>query len=120
MRFRRPAGAHAAHERAQPMRILDADPDLGAALAPERLGAARHELLARGFKINAGIWRDSLLERLAGRGIGLLVLSDNVTTELLGAGDVIATSETTSSSRLLQSDVRWSVLEPACVAVLGS
>jgi CRP/FNR family transcriptional regulator, cyclic AMP receptor protein len=111
------------------LRVLDADPDLGAALAPERLRTARDELLARGFRINAGVWRDSMLERLARGGVGLLVLdgvltrelvmSDNVTTELLGAGDVIATSGITNPSRLLRSHVRWSVLEPARVAVLG-
>src|SRR5215217_278496 len=130
MKFHAPAPADAAHGRPQMLRVLDADPDLAAAVSPERLRAARDELLARGFRINAGVWRDSVLHRLACGGVGLLVLdgvltrelvlSDNVTTELLGAGDVIASSRTTNSSRLLQSDVRWSVLEPACVAVLGS
>src|SRR5215212_7657388 len=129
MRFHAPAPTEAAHERPQMLRVLDADPDLAAALSPERLRTARDELLARGFRINAGVWRDSMLERLAHGGVGLLVLdgvltrelviSDNVTTELLGAGDVIATSGITNPSRLLQSHVRWSVLEPARVAVLG-
>ena len=58
-----------------------------------------------------------LVEGLVGRE---LLLSDNVSTELLGPGDLLRPWQGHSPSRLLRSEVRWSVLERARFAVLGS
>jgi len=49
-----------------------------------------------------------------------ILLSDNVSIELLGAGDLIQQSAPDDPGRLLRSGVRWTVIEPARLAVLNS
>ena len=113
----------------QLVRVLDADPDLGEGLSPERLARARAELVARLLVPTSAGWRDQVLDVAGADGMGLLVLdgilarelamSDNVTTELLGPGDVIKSAGGRDPARLLRAEVRWTMLEPARLAVLG-
>jgi CRP/FNR family transcriptional regulator, cyclic AMP receptor protein len=110
------------------VRLLDADPDLGATLRHTRRTDAAERLVARCVGARAGTVGDSAL-RLAGPGgLGLLVLdgvlareillSDNVSVELLGPGDLLRASAPDDPGRLLRSDVRWTVVEPARLALL--
>ena len=115
--------------RAGPVLVLDADPDLGALLSEQRLALARARLVAREHAVDAGPWHDERLHNAGPEQLGLLVLDgvvtrevllrDNVSTELLGAGDLLRPWQDGGPSRLLDAQVRWSVLEPARFAVLG-
>ena len=112
------------------VRVLDADPDLGARLTQEQFAQARTELIARKLAPKSAVWGDQVLEFAAADAMGLLVLegivarelamNDNVTTELLGPGDVVKSSGSGDPGRLLRAEVRWTMLEPARFAVLGS
>lgn len=113
----------------EPIAVLDVDPDLGAGLAGPALADARAALVARELTPLAPVWTDHALDRLGDDAIGLLVtggilarelaLNDNVTTEILGPGDVIRSGAGDDPSRLLRSEVRWTTIEPARLAVLG-
>ena len=125
---------HSSHRSRDPAhrleRVLDADPDLGSPLSPERRAEAAERLVARSVGARAGTVADRALRVAGPGGFGLLVLdgvlareilfSDNVSVELLGAGDVIQQSAPDDPGRLLRSDVRWTVVEPARLAILGS
>ena len=112
------------------VRLLDVDPDLGSLLTGERLLAARERLVAREHTVRAGPWVDERVRRAGPAQLGLLVLSgmvgrellmsDNVSTELLGQGDLLRPWQSHGPSRLLPVEVRWTILEPARFAVLGS
>jgi CRP/FNR family cyclic AMP-dependent transcriptional regulator len=118
---------HPAHRL---VRVLDADPDLGAPLSHERRAAAAERLVARCVGARAGTVADSSFRAAGPGGLGLLVLdgllareillSDNVSVELLGAGDLIQDSASDDPGRLLRSAIRWTVVEPARLAILGS
>ena len=115
--------------RSASIRLLDADPDLGAGLDPARFEAARARLVVRRLVPRASAWSDGALERVSSEGLGLIILkgilareialSDNVTTELVGAGDLIRPSHTEEPRRLLRASVRWTVIEAPELAVLG-
>jgi CRP/FNR family cyclic AMP-dependent transcriptional regulator len=112
------------------VRVLEADPDLGAGLSGPRRAEAARRLVVRTLGARAGTLPDSALRVSGPDGFGLLVLdgviarelllSDNVSAELLGAGDLLQDCRADDPSRLLRSRVRWTVIEPARVAVLGS
>ena len=118
---------HPAHRL---VRVLDADPDLGAPLSHERRAAAAERLVARCVGARAGTVADSSFRAADPGGLGLLVLdgllareillSDNVSVELLGAGDLIQASAPDDPGRLLRSAIRWTVVEPARLAILDS
>jgi CRP/FNR family cyclic AMP-dependent transcriptional regulator len=110
--------------------VLDLDPDLGTLLSEQRLAEARRRLVAREHVVPPGAWRDERLGRAGPAHLGLLVLegvlarellmSSNVSTELLGQGDLVRPWQGHGPSRLLRSEVRWTVLEPSRFAVLGA
>jgi CRP/FNR family cyclic AMP-dependent transcriptional regulator len=110
--------------------VLDHDPDLGSLLSDLRLADARRRLVAHEHTVPAGPWNDERLCRASPAHLGLLILegvlarellmSSNVSTELLGQGDLVRPWQVHGPSRLLRSEVRWSVLEPVRFAVLGS
>ena len=112
------------------VRVLDADPDLAAQLGAERGAEAAERLVARCVGARAGTVGDGALRAAGPDGLGLLLLdgvlareillSDNVSVELLGAGDLIQPSAPDDPGRLLRSDVRWTVVEPVRMAILGS
>jgi CRP/FNR family cyclic AMP-dependent transcriptional regulator len=109
--------------------VLDADPDLGSLLWQQRLAEARQRLVAREHAVPAGPWSDERLRRAGPAQLGLLVLegviarellmNTNVSTELLGQGDLLRPWQDHGPSRLLRAEVRWTVLEPARFALLG-
>src|SRR5215216_6173303 len=107
--------------------LLDVDPDLGALLPDDRLDAARRDLDAEVYRLAQGPWSvggdDANPEH-----VGLLlvdgviarelVVSDTVSTELLGPGDVVRPWSLQESPALLQLTVRWIALTESRVAVL--
>jgi len=118
------------HSVARAVRVLDMDPDLGATMTPERFGAARAQLVAQRYEVPRGPWRDRWSAHDMPGAMGLLLLEgvfarevlleDNVSAELLGAGDLIRPWRPHGPSRLLGAEIRWTVLEPVRFALLGS
>jgi hypothetical protein len=109
--------------------LLDLDPDLGATLSPDRFGYARAELMVRVLRLPRGEWAGDELSSISHQNVGLLmvegviarevVLEDTVSTELLGAGDLIRPWAERDEVQLLGMQVRWQVLADARLAVLG-
>ena len=108
--------------------LLEVDPDLGQLLGDERLEAARHELRVAVHTLEAGAWDDERLESASPGHVGMLVIdgvlarevlvSDTVSTELLGPGDVIRPWRLHDSSALLRHEIRSSVLSRTRFALL--
>jgi CRP/FNR family cyclic AMP-dependent transcriptional regulator len=129
MSFQATEADHRLHAPAG-VQVLDVDPDLGTLLSEQRLADARRRLVAREYVVPAGAWNDARLGRAGPAHLGLLVLegvlarellmSSNVSTELLGQGDLVRPWQEHGPSRLLRCEVRWTVLEPARFAVLGA
>jgi len=115
--------------RSRVVSLLDADPDLGTELTPGRFALARTHLLVRCVTLPRGEWHGADKATLGGTHVGLLILDgviarevileDTVSTELLGAGDVIRPWASHGAPALLQQQLRWQVLARAQVAVLG-
>lgn len=109
--------------------LLDLDPDLGQLLPPARLQGARRDLMVQVHTVQRGPWEIGEPSGIGPQHLGLLlvegvivrelVLSDSVSAELLGPGDVIRPWQG-HPSRLLQSETRLIVLEPATFCVLDS
>jgi len=109
--------------------LLDLDPDLGADLSPDRFSRARAELVVRVVRLPRGEWAGHGLSSISHQNVGLLmldgviarevVLEDTVSTELLGAGDLIRPWAGGEDPQLLANEVRWQVLADARLAVLG-
>jgi CRP-like cAMP-binding protein len=108
--------------------LLDADPDLGAGMAPERFATARHEIRATTLILRRGEWSAEEYGLPSGANVGFLVLDgvlarevvleDTVSTELLGHGDFVR-PWADEEPCLLRRSVRWQVLAEAQVAVLA-
>jgi hypothetical protein len=113
-----------------PIPLLEADPDLGRLLPPDRAGEALQTLTARRHAVPAGPWADPRLERAPSDHLGLLLLDglvayetameDTVSTHLLGPGDIVRPWQTADPGRLLLAQRRWTVLAPAEMAVLDA
>ena len=108
--------------------LLELDPDLGQLLPEERLPAAKRELRVAVRTLETGPWP---VERLSGASpehVGLLVLdgviarevlvSDTISMELLGPGDVVRPWQIHEGSTLLQHSIRWNVLTRSRFALL--
>src|SRR4029450_4264713 len=110
------------------VRLLEADPELGALLAPARRAEAEGELVVRTHRLSVGPWDVSRLSGASADHVGLLVLdgvisrellvADQITAELLGPGDVVRPWQGSNRSALLPVDAVWSVLSTVTVAVL--
>jgi hypothetical protein len=109
--------------------LLDLDPELGAALSPDRFAQARAELVVRILRLRRGEWAGDGLSSISRQNVGLLmvegvvarevVLEDTVSTELLGAGDLLRPWAGHEEPQLLATQVRWQVLADAHIGVLG-
>jgi CRP/FNR family transcriptional regulator, cyclic AMP receptor protein len=110
------------------VRLLDLDPDLGALLDSARREQAQRELIVRTHRLPIGPWDVSHLAGASAQHIGLLIvngvlareliISDQVSMELLGPGDLVRPWQSTSQTALLPVDVVWTMLSPLTVAVL--
>ena len=107
------------------IRVLDADPDLTAGLAPAQAQAATTRACAPVHVLDPGAWDPAKAPSAC---IGLLVLDGMLSrvvtlagrsaTELLGTGDLLRPWQRDGEDGLLQCDVEWRVLERTRVAVL--
>src|SRR3954452_8958666 len=110
------------------VRLLDVDPDLGAPLDAARREQAQRELIVRTHRLPIGPWDVSRLAGASAEHIGLLILngvlarelliSDQVSMELLGPGDLVRPWQPTRHTALLPADAVWTLLSPLTVAVL--
>src|SRR4051794_23947427 len=107
--------------------LLDVDPDLGALVPEDRRESARRELDVEVYRLVQGPWSAGaddanpehvgllLLEGVISREV---VVSDTVSTELLGPGDVVRPWSIQEPAGLLQLTIRWNALTESRVAVL--
>ena len=109
--------------------LLALDPDLGQLLPEQRLSTARNELRVVVRTVESGPWDVDRLSGTSPDHLGLLVLdgviarevlvSDTVSTELLGPGDVVRPWRLQDgSSSLLLHTIRWNVLSRCRFALL--
>lgn len=110
-------------------RLLDVDPDLGRLLEGDRHAAALSELWVRVHRRTRGPWPiKSVSSDALAQHLGVLVidgviasdilLEDVVSTELLGAGDIVRPWPLDRSEQLLSDQTQWMVLADCRVAVL--
>lgn len=120
---------HLSQPVAQGVRVLDADPDLGASLPADRFEQARQALVARTEGIPRGTWvPDTERSPDANGGIGLLVLEGVLVrrlslghrscAELLGPGDLLRPSQDGYGELLAPFTVAFRVIEPLMLAHL--
>jgi CRP/FNR family transcriptional regulator, cyclic AMP receptor protein len=108
--------------------LLELDPDLGQLLPPDRLDEASRGLFVSVQDVYDGRELAALTHSSPSH-IGLLVLDgvvarevvlgETVSTELLGAGDVIRPWTLEQPAGLLESTVEWSALSDISLALLG-
>lgn len=110
------------------VRLLEADLELGALLTPPRRAEATRDLVVRTHRLPVGPWDVSRLSGASADHVGLLLLegvvsrelvvADQVSTELLGPGDLIRPWQGTRGAGLLPAQAVWSVLSTVSLAVL--
>src|SRR5918999_1181006 len=110
------------------VRLLEADPELGALLTGNRRAEAERELVVRTHRLSVGPWDVSRLSGASGDHVGLLVLdgvlsrelvvADHVSAELLGPGDLVRPWQGSTGTGLLPVQAVWSVLSTVTLAVL--
>ena len=108
--------------------LLDVDPDLGALLSDPRRGQAQRELVVRIHRVAVGSWDVSRRADAAAGDLGLLIVdgvvsrqlmvADQVSSELLGAGDLVRLWPSTGRTTLVPARAGWYVLSSSTVAVL--
>jgi CRP/FNR family cyclic AMP-dependent transcriptional regulator len=108
--------------------LLELDPDLGLLLAADRVSAAHRDLRVAVHVLESGLWDVEKLADTSPEHIGLLVLdgilgrevlvSDTISTELLGPGDIVRPWQMQESASLLRYAVRWSVMSRSRIALL--
>lgn len=108
--------------------LLEADADLGVLLDDAARQRARSELTVSWAPLETGPWDVGRLRRASCANAGLLVLSGvvarevtlagDVSTELLGAGDLIRPFSLDDTTQLLDAEVRWNVIGSGRVAML--
>jgi CRP/FNR family cyclic AMP-dependent transcriptional regulator len=108
--------------------LLELDPELGQLLSAERFEAAVQELRVRVISLEVGEWDSTRLADADPAHLGLMVLDgvlarevvlgDTISTELLGAGDIIRPWPIHGPAEFLQLEVRWNVLASVRAALL--
>ncbi len=109
------------------VRVLDADPDLGANLPASELQRARSSLAARVYNAGPGPWEIRAPAPEAGA-LGLLVLDGllglrtaiegRATLELVGRGDLLQPWVQLGSDVTVAPDAGWHIFEPSQVILL--
>jgi CRP-like cAMP-binding protein len=117
-------------KRSGAVRVLEADPELAQALPAGERDEATRALAAPVVALERGEWHPRRAEGDGDGRVGVLILSglmtreiaigDTVSAELLGPTDVIRPWDPTDQHALLPHEVRWQVLEPARLALLGA
>lgn len=115
-------------ERVSAARLLDVDPDLAGLLTADRADRARAGLTVSVRRRSVGPWSPGRRSGAASLWLGLLildgvlasdvVLEDTVSTEILGAGDLVRPWATTSSDLVPRNGARLTVLAECRFAVL--
>jgi CRP/FNR family cyclic AMP-dependent transcriptional regulator len=108
--------------------LLDLDPELGRLLSRERYATARAEIKVRVHRRVVGPWPATAMPALATHHLGLLVLDgviasdvmleNVVSTELLGAGDILRPWPVDDPERMLGEETGWMVLAECRLAAL--
>jgi CRP-like cAMP-binding protein len=122
---------HLSQPVAQGIRVLDADPDLGVNLPPDRFEQARQALVARTEGIARGQWRpDPTVTPEASGGIGMLIvegilvrrlsLGHRSCAELLGPGDLLRPAQDGDAEATAPFSVSFRVIEPLMLAHLDT
>lgn len=109
------------------VRLLDYDPELGATLRPERRAEARESAQATLVRVGRGPCRADELTGGQGAVYGVLLLDglvnrtvvlDGVSSaQLLGRGDLVRVGDDLGDA-LVETAIRWTVLEPLSLALL--
>ncbi len=110
--------------------LLEADAELGILLDADAFNRARSALTTAWAPLSTGPWQVGRLRDASPANAGLLVLSGvvarevtlagDVSSELLGAGDLLRPWSTPADTQLLDAEVRWNVLAAGRVALLDS
>jgi CRP/FNR family transcriptional regulator, cyclic AMP receptor protein len=110
------------------IRLLEHDADLGRLLVGSRLQEATRQITVQTHRLDLGPWDAERLRATGPDHVGLLVLegliarevvlSDNVSCELVGPGDVVRPWQAHDPAQLLRAEARWTVLESGRLAVL--
>jgi len=114
---------------ARSVRVLDLDPDLAVALAPDEFERARTTLVARAYEAAQGPWKIRQPATDPGA-LGLLVMDgafglhtavgSRTTLELLGRGDVLQPWVTLGPETSVPPTVSWEVVATARVVLLDA
>jgi hypothetical protein len=110
------------------VKVLDRDPDLGAALGERRMQQARLEARAAVWELTPGEWASQTWSQTVRDGLGLLVLNGLMVrrvrvdgrfgAEVLTDGDLLRPWQEEDAVASQARTSRWKVLEGAQVAVL--
>jgi CRP/FNR family transcriptional regulator, cyclic AMP receptor protein len=110
------------------IRVLEADPDLAAALPADVLAVASRHALAEVREIPPGEWVPSSCYEGGHPLVGLLVIdglltrdmsfAGRMTSELMGAGDLLRPWDQDASFDPVPLHVSWAVLEKTRIAIL--
>jgi CRP-like cAMP-binding protein len=110
--------------------VLRLDPDLGAAIAAEKRGAAVRACGARAIELPSGHWDADQVDGAVRAGYGLLVLSgilcrrvvqsERYGAELIGPGDLMRPWDRVSEWSTIPTNSSWTVIEPVRLAVLDA
>jgi CRP/FNR family cyclic AMP-dependent transcriptional regulator len=110
------------------IRVLESDPDLGSALAPEVFAVASRHALAEVREIPQGEWDPNSIYDGGHPLVGLLIIdglltrdmsfAGRMTSELMGAGDLLRPWDQDAAFAPMPLDVTWAVLEKTQVAIL--
>jgi hypothetical protein len=108
--------------------LLDADPDLGQLLGPDRLQDARRQLRVRRHVVEPGPWDGERFSDAGPEHLGLLlidgamtrelIVADNVSAELLGPGDIVRPWQAGGPEHLVPFEIRWTAVERTEFGVL--